>query len=132
MIGWLSYAWIQDDLGNSAILFLATVAAIYWYVMGTMLTAEHPVMSRRVRRRLPTSVLGRGFFTWFNPGPATGYMFAVASASAIGGTGSLGSGGGANGAGGDALADANATSLGGTTVTLSSPADAKARTRSKS
>jgi hypothetical protein len=33
----------------------------------------------RVRRRLPQSLLGRAMFTWFNPGPATGYVFAVAA-----------------------------------------------------
>ena len=31
----------------------------------------------RVKRRLPKSFLGRVFFTWFNPGPGTGYLFAV-------------------------------------------------------
>src|SRR5262249_38755848 len=64
-------------------LALAAVAGIYWYVMGSMLTAERPGMSQRVRRRLPQSILGRMFLSWLNPGPASGYMFAVASATAI-------------------------------------------------
>src|SRR5262249_17329864 len=43
---------------------------------------EHPQLSPRVKRGLPKSGLGRIFFTWFNPGPGTGYMFAVTNASA--------------------------------------------------
>ena len=65
------------------VFVLAAVAAVYWYVMGTMLTAERPGMSQRVKRRLPQSLLGRMFFSWLNPGPASGYMFVVANATAI-------------------------------------------------
>ena len=43
------------------------------------MTSEEPNLSRRVRRRLPQSYLGRVLFTWFNPGPGTGYIFALAS-----------------------------------------------------
>jgi hypothetical protein len=65
------------------VVSFAIIAAIYWYVMGTMLTAERPGMSQRVKRRLPQSTLGRMFFSWLNPGPASGYMFVVASATAM-------------------------------------------------
>jgi hypothetical protein len=51
--------------------------------MGAMLTAERPGMSQRVKRRLPQSHLGRMFFSWLNPGPASGYMFVVANATAM-------------------------------------------------
>jgi hypothetical protein len=57
--------------------------AIYWYVMGTMLSAERPGMSQRVKRRLPLSTLGRMFFSWLNPGPSSGYMLVVATATAM-------------------------------------------------
>jgi hypothetical protein len=30
-----------------------------------------------VKRQLPQSFLGRSLFTWFNPGPGTGFMFAL-------------------------------------------------------
>jgi hypothetical protein len=51
--------------------------------MGILLTAEREGMSQRVKRRLPTSFLGRALLSWFNPGPASGYMFAVANGTAI-------------------------------------------------
>jgi hypothetical protein len=40
-------------------------------------------MSHRVKRRLPTSFLGRTFLTWLYPGPASGYMFVIANTSAV-------------------------------------------------
>ncbi len=85
-VGWIGYLWVgalnmQFDL--EAILAMATMAGIYWAAMGTLLTAERPETSQRVRRRLPSSTLARVFFTWLNPGPASGYMFAVANGTAI-------------------------------------------------
>ena len=51
--------------------------------MGTMLTAERPGISQRVRRRLPQSFFGRMFFSWLNPGPASGYMFVIANITSL-------------------------------------------------
>ena len=81
-VGWMALrldqlATIDTDI---RVRHWRCVAGMYWYVMGTMLTAERPEMSQRVRRRLPQSFLGRMFFTWLNPGPASGYMFVVANA----------------------------------------------------
>jgi len=50
---------------------------LHWYVLGALMTCESPALSLRVRRRLPQSFLGRALGTWFNPGPGTGYVFAV-------------------------------------------------------
>ncbi len=83
LIGWIGYAWIASDYELEGILFLIAAGAVYWFVMGSLLTSERPEMSRRVMRKLPSSFLGRVFFTWLNPGPYTGYMFSIASASAI-------------------------------------------------
>jgi hypothetical protein len=83
IVGWVSYGWIETDYELFFVLLLAAVTAIYWYVMGAMLTAERPGMSQRVKRRLPQSILGRMFFSWLNPGPASGYMFVVANATAM-------------------------------------------------
>jgi len=65
-----------------------TVAALcffvgYWYVLGAMITSEWPHLSRRVQRALPQSTLGRMFLSFFNPGPGAGYMFVVASYTAL-------------------------------------------------
>jgi hypothetical protein len=83
IVGWMAFAWIQSGYELFVVVILAMIAVIYWYVMGTMLTAERPGMSQRVKRRLPQSMLGRMFFSWLNPGPASGYMFVVASAMAV-------------------------------------------------
>ena len=87
-IGWMGVGWLYSmssavGFDIEWILAMATMAGIYWYVMGTMLTSELPEMSRRVKRRLPSSTLGRALFTWFMPGPASGYLFVVANATAI-------------------------------------------------
>ena len=82
-IGWMAYAWIESQFEAGMLVATAAIGAVYWYAMGTLLTAERPGMSHRVRRRLPQSLMGRMFFSWLNPGPASGYMFVVANASAL-------------------------------------------------
>lgn len=82
-IGWMGVAWIEGPPRHEVVLVTAIVAGIYWYIMGMLLTAELPHMSQRVRRRLPQSFFGRMFFSWFNPGPASGYMFVIANISTI-------------------------------------------------
>lgn len=59
-------------------------AAAYWYIMGALMTAEWPHLSRRVQRSLPQSTVGRAFLSFFNPGPGAGYMFAVSNLTAVG------------------------------------------------
>jgi hypothetical protein len=78
-VGWMGWIWIQEhgDWGVAMVLLL--LAGIHWYAMGAMMIGESPELSQRVKRRLPQSFLGRVFLTWFNPGPGTGYMFAVSS-----------------------------------------------------
>lgn len=82
-VGWMAYAWIISNFEAGAAVAAGVFAAIYWYAMGTLLTAERPGMSQRVRRRLPQSFFGRMFFSWLNPGPRSGYMFAVANATSF-------------------------------------------------
>jgi len=40
---------------------------------------ESAELSPRVQRGLPRTFAGRTLLTWFNPGPDTGYMFAIAT-----------------------------------------------------
>ncbi len=82
-IGWMGYFWILTDFDLMAFLIMIMFAGGYWYIMGTMLTAERPEMSHRVKRRLPKTSLGRAYLTWLNPGPGTGYMFVVANVTAV-------------------------------------------------
>ena len=72
--------WIYAGSGAEEVtLVMAILAGIYWWGMGTMLTGERPEMSQRVMRRLPQSMVGRMFLTWLQPGPRSGYVFAVAN-----------------------------------------------------
>ena len=54
-------------------------AGIHWTLVGALMTGEQGVLSERVKRSLPRSVLGRMAFTWLNPGLGTGYVFTVAN-----------------------------------------------------
>jgi hypothetical protein len=83
-VGWMAYAWISSKYSDAPLAAAITLAAIYWFGMGTLLTAERPGISQRIRRRLPQSFLGRMFFSWFSPGPASGYMFVVANITSLG------------------------------------------------
>ncbi len=84
-IGWMGFGvWYAEMDGRSVplampVINLVIASTVHWYVMGTFLTGESPQLSRRVMRQLPRSFLGRAFLTWFNPGPGTGYVFAVAN-----------------------------------------------------
>lgn len=82
-VGWVAAAWLSSDYEPGILAVSGCFAAIYWYAMGTMLTAERPGMSQRIRRRLPQSYFGRMFFSWFNPGPASGYVFVIANITAL-------------------------------------------------
>jgi hypothetical protein len=83
MVGWVAYAWIESSFDLGPILVLAVLGGAYWFVMGSLLDGEQTEMSRRVRRSLPQSFLGRMLFTWLNPGPASGFMFAVANLTTV-------------------------------------------------
>lgn len=82
-VGWMAFAWIHDNYSEASVAIMMMFAGMYWFVMGTLLTAERPGISQRVRRRLPQSFAGRMFFSWFNPGPASGYMFVIANISSM-------------------------------------------------
>jgi hypothetical protein len=55
------------------------LAAAYWLLMGTLMCGESPLLSSRVRRKLPTNVLSQMTFGWLMPGPARGYWYAILS-----------------------------------------------------
>jgi hypothetical protein len=82
-IGWMAYFWFDNDYDDDIVMITLCFAGAFWYAMGTMLTAERPELSQRVRRGLPQSFIARMFLTWLNPGPGTGYMFVIANATTI-------------------------------------------------
>jgi hypothetical protein len=83
--GWLAWPWFTMETISVAMFGIlgsfAGCAGIHWFVMGALMTSESPQLSLRVKRSLPQSLLGRVFLTWFNPGPGTGYIFAIGGAA---------------------------------------------------
>ncbi|MFC1596943.1 ABC transporter permease [Planctomycetota bacterium] len=79
-VGWMAWSFIAIERHSGMLFFFLCVAGLHWYVMGALMSGESPVLSPRVKRGLPQSFLGRAFLTWFNPGPGTGYLFAVCGA----------------------------------------------------
>ena len=85
-LGWMAVIPVYTREAEVFLMVAAVVtllAGIYWYTMGTILTSEWPHLSRRVQRSLPQTTAGRALFTWFNPGPGTGYMFTIANLTTI-------------------------------------------------
>ena len=83
-VGWAVYLMCSEPhYPNDAIIAIISCAGVYWFLMGALMTGEDARLSPRVRRSLPQSALGRAFFTCFNPGSGTGYLFAVGSFAAV-------------------------------------------------
>ncbi|HET6881703.1 MAG TPA: hypothetical protein VFI31_16185 [Pirellulales bacterium] len=78
-IGWFGWGLFYEEPDPEMMLFYFVFAALHWAAMGLFINGELGELSLRVKRQLPQSFLGRVFLTWFNPGPATGYMFVVAN-----------------------------------------------------
>lgn len=66
-----------DRFAPDAVLTLGAGLGIFWAACGSMMVAESPVMTPRVRRGLPSTFAGRVCLTWLTPGPATGLVFAA-------------------------------------------------------
>jgi ABC-type transport system involved in cytochrome c biogenesis permease component len=80
--GWMAWPLLETGGTRDVIEIFLVVSIMHWYAMGALMTGESSQLSPRVKRNLPRSVLGRVFLTWFNPGPGTGYVFAVAGLAA--------------------------------------------------
>ncbi len=82
--GWVAYFCLQDGaLAVNAVTAVLVLSGLHWYAMGIFLIGEPERLSPRVQRDLPQSFLGRAFFTWFNPGAGTGYVFAISNYLAV-------------------------------------------------
>lgn len=73
----------EPEAVHAMTLIFGGISLAYWYVMGTLMTGEWPHLSRRVQRSLPSSLAGRSLLSWLNPGPASGFIFAVANSGAV-------------------------------------------------
>ncbi len=77
LTAWMAWGFVAYEPVSEMLLMLLTFIGLHWYAMGALMTGESAELSPRVKRRLPQSFLGRVFLTWFNPGPGTGYLFAI-------------------------------------------------------
>lgn len=81
-LGWMAFFGLSSTIPLLGLFELMLVGLfLHWAGMGVLMTSESPQLSLRARRSLPQSFVGRALFTWFNPGPASGYLFAVAGAA---------------------------------------------------
>ena len=80
LVFWVAVGLCEESFPTEFLEVMFTLALVYWFAMGALMTGESTELSLRVRRNLPQSLLGRAMFTWFNPGPGTGYMLAVCAA----------------------------------------------------
>ena len=79
LMGWIIFPWLIDSSRTEIAGAFLGFSGLLCYVTGIFMTSESPEMSRRVARQIPSRPLYRSLFFWFMPGPATGYMFALAN-----------------------------------------------------
>jgi len=72
-----AFAWATEEF--FFINFGMLLLGIFWFVVGTLMCGESPELSPRVRRGLPGTFFTRMLFTWWMPGPGTGFMFATST-----------------------------------------------------
>lgn len=83
-LAWGFWVWLFIDPDLEALVAFGILIGLHWWAAGAFLIGERPELSKRARRRLPQSFLGRMFWTTFNPGSGTGYLFALGNlASAL-------------------------------------------------
>jgi len=69
---------VQNPYDGVAVVTIATAYfVLFWAFVGSMMCAEAPTMTARIRRELPGTFLTRLLWTWLTPGPATGLIFTV-------------------------------------------------------
>ena len=82
IVGWaVFWAMWYEAIPPLAIGFV--VGVIHWIALGALMTGESPVITQRVARGLPQTVLGRMYLSWLMPGPGKGYIFAVTNSLAL-------------------------------------------------
>ncbi len=87
-IGWMIFfwRWTDESYCEVSMWVMVYIGAIFWAIAGALLTGENAQLSPRAKRNLPQTLSGRILLTWFNPGSASGYTFAMLNLAMIVGT----------------------------------------------
>jgi hypothetical protein len=75
----LALRMLPGDQGVVTAMLGVMALAGLWTFCGSMMAAESPIMTPRIRRELPSSFAARAILTWLTPGPVTGLVFATAN-----------------------------------------------------
>lgn len=78
-LGWIMCGVWQTAEQLEVVQIIGLLLCIYWTLAGVLLVSEQPLYSDRVRRTLPSSILAKAFFSWFLPGPGTGYFLVLSN-----------------------------------------------------
>ena len=86
MEGFMIVAYGNDSSAGVGMNYMQEMIAaavislfIHWGVAGSIIMGERGTIPARARRSLPSSLLGRVFLTWLNPGAGPGYIFILLS-----------------------------------------------------
>ncbi len=85
LLGWAVWLWQYTEREAVAIgtVYLLP-SAVFWWLMGGLMIGESTLLSPRVKRGLPKTLLERSLFMLFFPGPGTGYLFAASQMAVVG------------------------------------------------
>lgn len=78
-IGWFGYLAIRFPREEELLMTLITILCLHWFIMGSFINGESPVLSPRVKRTIPNLLADRIWKNWLLPGPDRGYFFVMTS-----------------------------------------------------
>lgn len=83
LVGCVATLVAQPRFDRASLFYAFAATTAYWWVAGAFMSGEASTISRRVRRSLPNTWLGRAFGAWFQPGGASGLVFCMTNLVAV-------------------------------------------------
>ena len=79
MSGFMIASYVTANQMQQTIAIAVIFLFVHWGIAGSIMMGERGTIPARARRSLPSSLLGRVFLTWLNPGAGPGYLFILLS-----------------------------------------------------
>lgn len=79
MSGFMIASYVTANQMQQTIAVAVIFLFVHWGIAGSIMMGERGTIPARARRSLPSSLLGRVFLTWLNPGAGPGYLFILLS-----------------------------------------------------